>query len=298
MIESLLITGSSGFIGNYLLKNFKNIIIRSLSIRFVPDQKITIETDAIIHLSGKAHDFKNTTNSEEYYEVNTELTKKVFDAFLYSEAKVFIILSSVKAVADEVQGELTEEHNANPVTHYGKSKLLAEQYILSKEIPKGKRVYILRPCMIHGPGNKGNLNLLYQLVSKGIPWPLGTFENKRSFCSIDNLMFVIKELLDREDISSGVYNIADDIPLSTNEVISILAESQNREPKIWNVSKCLIQTAAKIGTVVKLPLNEERLQKLTDSYIVSNQKIRTAIDKALPVSSKDGLLKTFKSFKK
>ena len=41
--------------------------------------------------------------------------------------------------------------------------------------------------MIHGPGNKGNLNLLYSLVSKGLPWPLGSFENKRSYCSIDNL---------------------------------------------------------------------------------------------------------------
>ena len=205
-------------------------------------------------------------------------------------------MSSVKAFADEVQGELTEGHIPNPITHYGKSKLLAEQYILSKEIPEGKRVYILRPCMIHGPGNKGNLNLLYKLVSKGIPWPLGAFENKRSFCSIDNLMFIIKELIEREDISSGVFNVADDDALSTNEVITILAESQDRKPKIWRISKRLIQTATKIGNVLKLPLNEERLQKLTDSYIVSNQKIITAIGKPLPVSSKEGLLRTFKSF--
>jgi hypothetical protein len=49
--------------------------------------------------------------------------------------------------------------------------------------------------MIHGAGNKGNLNLIYKLFSKGIPWPLGAFDNKRSFCSIDNLMFIIKELI-------------------------------------------------------------------------------------------------------
>jgi nucleoside-diphosphate-sugar epimerase len=150
--------------------------------------------------------------------------------------------------------------------------------------------------MIHGPGNKGNLNLLYQLVSKGIPWPLGAFENKRSFCTIDNLMFIIKELIDREDIPSGVYNIADDEALSTNEVISVLAESQNRTPKIWKVPKGLIQIIAGIGNLFRLPLNEERLQKLTDSYVVSNQKIKSAVGKPLPVSSKKGLLKTFKSF--
>ena len=224
------------------------------------------------------------------------MTKTVFDAFLASDSKVFITLSSVKAVADKIQGELNEEHIPNPTTHYGKSKLLAEQYILSKEFPDGKRVYILRPCMIHGPGNKGNLNLLYKLASKGIPWPLGAFQNKRSFCSIDNLMFIFKELIEREDIPSGVYNVADDTDLSTNEVISILAESQNRKPNIWRISKKSIQIIAKIGNVLKLPINEERMQKLTDSYVVSNQKIKTAIGKPLPVSSREGLLKTFHSF--
>jgi DNA repair protein RadC len=109
-------------------------------------------------------------------------------------------------------------------------------------------------------------------------------------------MFIIKELMEREDIPSGLYNVADDVPLSTNEVISILAESQNRKPRIWNISKSLIEHAAKIGNVLKLPLNEERLQKLTDSYVVSNKKLMNAIGKPLPVSSREGLLKTFKSF--
>jgi nucleoside-diphosphate-sugar epimerase len=290
---SIFLTGYSGFVGINLI-NFL-----ASSNKFINHQKgskVEISQDVVIHLAGKAHDLKKTSNPEEYYRVNTELTQKVFDAFLASDAEVFITLSSVKAVADEVEGSLTEEHIPNPITHYGKSKLLAEQYILSKGIPKGKRVYILRPCMIHGPGNKGNLNLLYNLVSKGIPWPLGAFENKRSFCSIDNLMFIIKELIDRHDIPSGIYNIADDVPLSTNQLISILAESQDRPPKIWNISKKLIQFLAKIGNVLKLPLNEERLQKLTDSYVVSNQKIKSAIGKTLPVSSKEGLLKSFKSF--
>jgi nucleoside-diphosphate-sugar epimerase len=152
--------------------------------------------------------------------------------------------------------------------------------------------------MIHGPGNKGNLNLLYKLASKGIPSPLGAFENKRSFCSIDNLMFIVKELIERDDIPSGVYNLADDEALSTNDVISILAESQNKKPKIWNVPKDLIKSLAKLGDVFRLPLTTERLKKLTESYVVSNQKIKTVIGKPLPVSAKNGLLKTFNSFHK
>jgi nucleoside-diphosphate-sugar epimerase len=291
---SVFITGSSGFVGKSFIANFSEEKL----IQWKRGNEININSALVVmHLAGKAHDLKKISNPDEYYRVNTELTKTTFDAFIDSDAKVFITLSSVKSVADEVPGELTEEYNPNPITHYGKSKLLAEEYILSKEIPEGKRVYILRPCMIHGPGNKGNLNLLYKLVSKGIPWPLGAFENKRSFCSIDNLMFVFKELMGREDIPSGVYNVADDIPLSTNEVISILGESQNRNPRIWNIYKGLIQFGANMGNVLKLPLNEERLQKLTDSYVVSNKKLMTAIGKPLPVSSREGLLKTFNSFK-
>jgi len=292
-MTSIFITGSSGFVGLNLIEYLRSFFI---FIKYEREAPIDINQDIVIHLAGKAHDIKKTSNSDEYYQVNTELTKKIFDAFLTSNAKVFIILSSVKAVADEVEGVLTEESIPNPITHYGKSKLLADQYILSKQIPEGKRIYILRPCMIYGPGNKGNLSLLYKLVSKGIPWPLGIFDNKRSFCSIDNLIFIIKELIDRDDIPSGVYNVADDEALSTNEVISLIAKSQNRRPKIWFLSKALIKSFANFGNFFRLPLTTERLQKLTESYVVSNKKIKFAIGKNLPVSSKDGLLKTFNSF--
>lgn len=291
----ILLSGSSGFVGS----NFQEYFEYKTILPFHRGEEISLrDFEVFLHLAGKAHDIKNTSSLQEYYEVNTELTKKVYDTFLASEAKVFITLSSVKAVADEVEGLLTEEHRPNPITHYGKSKLLAEQYIFSKEIPEGKRVYVLRPCMIHGPCNKGNLNLLYKLVAKNISWPLGAFENKRSFCSIDNLMFIFKELIEREDIPSGLYNVADDEPLSTNELIGLIAESQDRKPKIWNVSKKFVEGIASIGDKLHLPLNSERLQKLTSSYVVSNAKINEAIGKPLPVSSRDGLMKTFKSFNK
>jgi nucleoside-diphosphate-sugar epimerase len=292
-VKSIFITGSGGFVGQNIIKHFNSTYD---FYRFSKNDEININQDIVLHFAGKAHDLKNTSNAEEYYIVNTELTKKVVDNFLESDAKVLITLSSVKAVADKLDCELTEEFIPNPLTHYGKSKLLAEQYILSKNIPGGKRVYILRPCMIHGPGNKGNLNLLYKLASKGIPWPLGAFENKRSFCSIDNLIYIIKELVEREDIPSGVYNVADDDALSTNDVISIMADSQNKKAMIWKVSKVLIQSFAKLGVLFRLPLTTERLEKLTESYVISNQKIKSAIGKHLQVSTRDGLLKTFNSF--
>jgi nucleoside-diphosphate-sugar epimerase len=293
-VKSIFITGSSGFVGSNLKEYLGSSNIIS---EFNREKELNFYANAVIHLAGKAHDLKNTSTPEGYYQVNTELTKKIFDAFLASEAQVFITLSSVKAVADEVEGSLTEEHIPNPITHYGKSKLLAEQYILSKEIPQGKRVYILRPCIIHGPGNKGNLNLLYNLVSNGLPWPLGVFNNNRSFLSIENLCFVINELIEREDIPSGVYNVADDQYLSTNELINLMSNSLGKTPKIWKIPSSIVKITSKIGDFLRFPLNTERLNKLTESYLVSNKKLITAIGKPLPIQAKEGLIKTFKSFK-
>lgn len=297
-MDRIAITGASGFVGTNLkdyLKTSHNV--HSMSVRYIPNQDFKIEADVLIHLAGKAHDLKKVSSPSAYYESNFELTRQLFDAFLTSTASVFIFMSTVKAVADEVDGMLREEEIPNPKTHYGIAKQQAEQYILSQKLPEGKKVYILRPCMIHGPGNKGNLNLLYQLVAKGFPWPLAAFKNKRSFLSVENLCFVIKEIIENSTIPSGVYQVADNEALSTNELIELLGASLNKKSRIINIPSSWIKRSAKLGDYLHLPLNSERLQKLTENYVVSNDKIVTAIGKSLPIASREGLLKTFESFK-
>ena len=156
--------------------------------------------------------------------------------------------------------------------------------------------YILRPCMIHGPGNKGNLNLLYGVVKKGIPWPLGAFENKRTFVSIENLCAVIEGLLEK-NVPSGTYQMADDESLSTNELIEIMAGTLGRKARIWRFPAKLVRAAAKTGDALRLPLNSERLKKLTESYVVSNAKIKKALGwKKMTVRAGDGMRKTLESF--
>lgn len=295
----IAITGATGFVGTNLYNYLKTSNqIEYLKVRYKKNQQFNFNANVLIHLAGKAHDLKKVSNQQEYYDANYKLTKQLFDAFLISESQLFIFFSSVKAVADNVNGLLNETQTPNPQTHYGKSKLLAENYILSKELPQNKRIFIFRPSMIHGPGNKGNLNLLYKIVAKRIPWPLGVFENQRSFCSIDNVCFVINEILENKNITSGIYNLADDRAVSTNILIELIAISQNKEATIYKIPKKLIVTLAKFGDYFRLPLNSERLQKLTESYVVSNEKIVKAIGKSLPVSTEEGLIKTLKSFNK
>ncbi len=310
----VLITGINGFVGTNFTGNWQQLhTLYGLDIRqprkegveriFSWDEIGKIpQVDAIVHLAGKAHDTKNRSDEKSYFDVNTGLTQQIFDYFLQSSAKTFVFFSSVKAAADTVPGEvLTEEVVPHPVGPYGESKIKAEEYLLSKRASAenlGKRVFILRPCMIHGPGNKGNLNLLYSVVSKGIPWPLGAFDNRRSFCSIDNISYVVERLLVTEDAKSGIYQVGDDEPISTNELIALISESVGKKARIWRLPKAWMNAAAGLGDVLHLPLNRQRLQKLTENYVVSNDKVKQALGiSSLPVSARDGMRRTLESFR-
>lgn len=307
-MKVIYVTGISGFVGLNLLRTLgKKFEIRGISRHPVGiDNCISYEDFfmtgngeeyGMVHLAGKAHDLKKVSTEKEYFEANYSLTKKLYDKFLSDgSCKCFIFLSSVKAVTDVVNDILFEDEAYHPTTAYGKSKMMAEKYIMDN-LPSGKSVYILRPCMIHGPGNKGNLNLLYSFANHGIPYLLAAFENKRSFLSIDNLLFVIEQLLLRS-IPSGIYNVADDDAFSTNEIIKLMAESLNRKIQLIKVPRVFIDLAAKVGDKINLPLNTERLGKLTENFIVSNWKLKFALNSELPISTKEGLLKTFDSFKK
>lgn len=298
---TLYLTGSTGFVGTNLQKYLAG---STFELEFLGRERLKaisqIKFDShstIIHLAGKAHDLNKVSKPDEYYQVNYELTKELYDAFLRSGACKFIFISSVKASADSVENILTETDSPSPKTHYGKSKLMAEEYIQSRLLPEGKSYYILRPCMIHGPGNKGNLNLLYKLVSRGIPYPLAAFNNKRSFLSVENLCFVIGEILERSDIPSGVYQVADEDSLSTNQIVSLIAQELEKPYRSWELNPQIIKILAILGDALYLPLNTEKLKKMTENYLVSNLKLKSALKKELPVKAVEGMISTIKSFK-
>lgn len=312
----ILITGVHGFVGSNLVEALKGehtiygldiISPAKDGVRFTFDwdylnkRNEIPNVDAIIHLAGKAHDTKNQSAADVYFKVNTGLTQKIFDWFLAQPTcKKFVFFSTAKAAADRVEGVLTEDVTPAPVGPYGESKIKAEEYILSKMEDvrsKNKDVYIFRPCMIHGPGNKGNLNLLYGVVKKGIPWPLGAFENRRTFTSIENICFAVNGVLTK-DVPSGIYNMGDDEALSTNELIEEICKSLGKKAHIWKLPKGLMEGIAKLGGMLHLPLNPERLQKLTENYVSSNAKIKKALGvDRMPVDARTGMQRTLESFR-
>ena len=312
----ILITGVHGFVGSNLVSylSSKNTIY-GLDI-IAPEKKGVYHTyswddletdilpnvDAIIHLAGKAHDTKNQAAADAYFKINRDLTVKIFDYYLAHPIKRFIFFSTAKAAADKVDGVLTEDVVPSPIGPYGESKIAAEGYILSamKSHPdhfEDRSVFIFRPCMIHGPGNKGNLNLLYGVISKGIPWPLGAFDNHRTFTSVENVCFAVNGVLTK-DIPSGIYNLCDDESLSTNELVEEICKSLGHKPHIWRLPKRLMKSLAKLGGWLHLPFNQDTLRKLTEDYVSSNQKIKNALGiDQMPIRAKEGIRVTLDSFK-
>ncbi|MGJ1385057.1 NAD-dependent epimerase/dehydratase family protein [Sphingobacterium spiritivorum] len=292
-----IVLGGSGFIGRSLL----NILScsKEVSLRNLNWQIILNESEFIINVVGKAHDHKGAATEADYFHVNVDLAKEVFEAFKQSSAKLLIHVSSLAALEEfESDIPLSEQDICNPVSWYGKSKRAAEEWLLHQDLPDNKKLIILRPPMVHGPGDKGNLGLLYKLISKGIPYPLSAFNNKRSFISIDNFCFFINQIIQNHDkLKSGIYHIADNQPISTKEIIEIIKKETGKKTIDLSLPKFLVNGIAKLGDVIPIPLNTKRLKKMTSNLLVSNQKIKTALGiEKLPLTATEGLVKTIRSF--
>lgn len=295
---SIIVLGASGFIGQHLLSSLGGGTIGA-SLRDRAWRSEVAEADVVINLVGKAHDHKGTADEQDYYFANVELAKQVYSAFVESSARLLLHVSSLAAVEEfESQVPLTEEQACQPLSWYGQSKRAAEEWLKAQEIPLGKKLIIVRPPMVHGPGDKGNLGLLYKLISKGIPYPLSSFNNARAFISIDNFSFFIQQIIDKRDmLVSGIYHISDDETISTKEIIEIIQMVTGKNVTNLALPKFLVKGIAKIGDVIPITLNTKRLKKMTSDLLVSNEKIKQALGiERLPLTAKEGLEKTIRSF--
>lgn len=293
-----IILGSSGFIGQNLIKRNPNS--EGVSLRDGNWKNQISDAEVIINLVGKAHDHKGTATEQDFHYANVDLAKEIFNEFLKSNANLIIHISSIAALEEfESQNPLREEDECHPFSSYGKTKREAEEWLLQQNLPEKKKLIILRPPMVHGEGDKGNLGLLYKLISKGIPYPLASFDNKRSFISIDNFSYFINQIIENKELlENGIYHISDDEAVSTKEIIEIIKKVENNNTLNLSLPKVLVKFLAKIGDIIPLPLNTKRLKKMTGNLEVSNQKIKNALGiTQLPISAKKGIEITIKSFK-
>lgn len=293
-MSRVLVTGATGFIGMNLVPVLEAAghEVLPFSLRGWTGEAFPEGIDAVVNLAGKAHDLDGTASPDVYRRINTDLAERAYAAFLDSSATTFVQLSSVAAVNEEsVDGTLDESAEPHPVTPYGKSKLAAERLLLAVEPPAGRRVVILRPTMVHGPGDKGNLRLLYGMLSRGIPYPLDAYTNERSFVSIGNLAWAVTSVIETPTVQTGIYLVADDEPVSTGHLVTLIAEVTGRPVRRLAIPRPIVRTVARLGDHVPVvPLNTRRLAKLTEDYRVSGARLLAALGRdRMPVPTDDGL---------
>ena len=302
---NILLTGATGFVGQNFIKYFtaqktnfhifalcrdsayKNSGYVTWLYNEMDFNKVLSENDiyAVIHLAGKAHDTKNTSKSEVYFEINYSITKKLFDAFANSHASKFIFLSSIKAVGDDQTYITNSLDLSEPQTPYAKSKREAEKYIQNFDLSSSKSFYILRPTLIYGPAVKGNLATLVKFANKGLPYPFESFENKRSYLSVNNLSYILIKLIENE-YESMTLNIANEDAISTKELIAIIYKALGKKPSSLSFPQAIIKSIATLGNIFPLPINSEKLNKITSSFVVDTAEMIKKLGFSLPETTR------------
>lgn len=294
MAAVVLITGIRGFVASHLQRHLTEGGCSVIGVSRKADHSRGIYSwddmrsdrlphiDAIIHAAAIAHDLDNSISEEQYQAANVDLTAQTYDYFCrHTSVSSYIFVSSiaVEAFAD---------------SPYGRSKVSAERYIAdNRERSRGRQVVVLRPAMIYGEGNKGNLPLLFNVVRRGLPWPLAAFRNTHSFVYIDNFCHIVSRVIERHEVC-GTFAVADDTPLSTTRIIALAAEATGRKARLWRIPKSIVKAIAKVGDVMPLPLDTSRLEKLTRDLVVDNTAIKQALGiTTLPVATDEAFRRTF-----
>ena len=294
----IVLTGTTGYIGQNLTKylNSKSKKNKSISLRFQNWHKMMpLETETIIHLAAINLNPQDSAFDEEYFRVNTELTSKLFRYFLNSNAKTFIFLSTTELI-DKHTTDVTENSKVNPTNPFLQSKLDAEQFVLKQDLPEGKRAIILRVAPVYGRETKSTLHDTFSFC-KRFPWFFGVFDTKQSFCNIDNLTEIIAQISENTGVPSGIYNVADNEPISSIQLVNWIAAVFDKKAKIIKVPKGILNLFAKIGDMLNWEFNSNKLFELSHSRIVNGNKIKAALDKnKMPVETEIAVLKTIEYY--
>ena len=240
----VLITGATGFIGTAMLSRLRTepvqicaAVRRTLMMPFPTFEvgEINEDTDwssalrgidAVVHLAAYAHvTSKRKVDHAVLKKTNVEGAANLARQAAQIGVRHFIFLSSIGAVADSSGHLLTAASPCHPTTAYGASKLEAEKAIKEEAAKNGMEWTILRPPLVYGAGNPGNMKRLLKLLHSGIPLPLASVRNRRSFIYVENLTDVIATCLGNPKAFGKTFLPSDGVDLSTAELIEKIARA-------------------------------------------------------------------------
>lgn len=314
MEKKILITGASGFIGRVLCRQLsaKNYQIRILlrvgnkaNIDNLPNCELVyfdaIENkndwnailkniDAVIHLAARVHIMRDTEKDplSVFRKINVEWTKELAEAAAANNVKRFIFMSSLHVNGNaSYQKPFQEIDIPNPQTPYAVSKLEAEQVLKEIAAKTNLETVIIRPPLVYGPNVKGNFLSLLNLVNKGIPFlPLGAFNNKRSFISVNNLVDFLICVLENPKAANETFLISDDEDITTTELIKLLAQYLGKERPMLSIpTKYLEMLAGLLG-------KKTAIKKMSAPLQVDISKAKNLLQWLPKQSLRDGIKET------
>jgi nucleoside-diphosphate-sugar epimerase len=314
-MKSILVTGATGFLGGHLLsaslleRYSLKIAIRGERQRDINSGFTAISVadltshthwgealrgvDTVIHLAARAHMLKDpAANPEvEFDRTNHQGTANLVRQAIAANVKHFIFISSIGAMATLSKRTLTETTPCHPDTPYGRSKLKAEEALISLASQSSMTWTILRPTLVYGPGNPGNMERLLKLVKRRLPLPLGAIDNRRSFIYVENLVDAIIQCIDNSNAINQTFILSDGEDLSTPQLIRRLATCLDYPAPLLPVPPMLMKAAG------KLTGKSDTVSRLLGSLAVDSTKIRQTLNWQTPYTLDQGLQATADWFK-
>ena len=310
----ILVTGANGFIGTQLSETLANSghQVRNTARSIAPNSPITSEMitcdlesadnldhltagcDAIVHLAGRAHVMSDdpATSESLYLSANVDVTRRLAQSAARTGVKRMILMSSVKVNGESttIDSPFTSQDSPNPQDPYGRSKTQAEQTLWDVASTSGLEGVVIRPPLVYGPGVRANFASLIGIVDRGIPLPLGSIRNKRSFVSVDNLIDCIETTLQTPNAGGQTFLVSDGQDLSTPELIRSIASSLHKSPMLIPIPTALLKLAA--TTAGKRNAYDRLCGSLTVDIALTKQKLSWTP----PFTVQDSLQRTVDAF--
>ena len=296
----LALTGATGFIGQYLLRELpkrgyrlRMLLRRPASVPMLTASAVIGDlarpqnmsaalegVDAVIHSAGLAHRMSGVPE-DDYRVLNTEATIGLARAARRAGTKRFVFLSSIRAQCGPTSDTvLTEAVEPRPTDAYGKSKLAAERGLAELDLDWVS----LRAVLVYGPGVKGNMAQLMRLVRSPFPLPLGSLGARRSLLALENLSAAIEAVLAAPGTLRRVVIAADPHALTVAEMIAAMRRGLGRQPHVFTLPPALIEL------LLRAAGQEEIHQRLSGS-LVADPSALISLGWAPPLATPAGLAK-------